>query len=429
MAGLRAGRATKEFKPDYGSNVAAEFELWLEDVNDYLAVCKITEPSEKKQLFMNLAGLGLRRIVKGLVVPPPPPLEDGTPGDGYRELTDAVMAHFRPSVKTTSERHKLRQLRRQEHESVTAFLDRLRAKVELCDFDFIKVDTVVNGQLRDQLIAGLQANEIRKELLKVSKLTLAEAMDKAVALEAFIADSSLYEDQPLVASSVVNKVVSDGTNRAPTCRYCGQRHKRGKKHCPAAETQCSYCKKAGHFATVCFRKRKPQARAPVANTVEEQKPSLAVEEELNTTYDSVYALQGSRQKDRDFYMTLKVNGTDCRGLLDTGATRTLTTEDLVTGTKPSSTILRAYDGNQVKTVGVADVTLQAGDRSCTCTCFVVPLGRPVLFGQDAISQLHLLARTDINMVKVEPVDITVDPEASPVALLPRLPAFSIRKER
>ena len=154
--------------------MAAEFELWLEDVNDYLAICEVTDQDEKKRLFifMNLAGLDLRRIVKGLVVASPPDLEDGSPGDSYQALTDAVLAHFRPTVNTTSERYKFRQLRQQDHESITAFVGRLRSKVELCDFGSNKVDTVVNGQVRDQLIVGLRAAEIRKELLKVSNLTL-----------------------------------------------------------------------------------------------------------------------------------------------------------------------------------------------------------------------------------------------------------------
>ena len=66
------------------------------------------------------------------------------------------------------------------------------------------MNTVVNGQLRDQLIVGLRANEIRKELLKLPNLTLV----KAVALEASIADCSLYEDPPFAAPNVVNKVAN-----------------------------------------------------------------------------------------------------------------------------------------------------------------------------------------------------------------------------
>lgn len=111
----KAGRAPKEFVPDYERDVASEFELWLEDVNDYMSICKVTEVEEKKRLLMNLAGLSLRRIVKGLLIPTPPTRDDGNPGDTYKALTDAVQAHFRPSINTTTERHKFRQLKQGEH--------------------------------------------------------------------------------------------------------------------------------------------------------------------------------------------------------------------------------------------------------------------------------------------------------------------------
>ena len=88
------GRAPKEFVPDYSCDVAAEFQLWLEHVNDYMALCKIDRVEEKNSLFMNLAGLSLRRIIKGLVVPAPTDATDTDPGDTYKALTDTVLAHF-----------------------------------------------------------------------------------------------------------------------------------------------------------------------------------------------------------------------------------------------------------------------------------------------------------------------------------------------
>ena len=54
----------------------------------------------------------------------------GDEGDPYKTMTDAVLAHFHPTVNTTPERHKLRQLKQQSQKTVTAFLGRLRAKVE-----------------------------------------------------------------------------------------------------------------------------------------------------------------------------------------------------------------------------------------------------------------------------------------------------------
>ncbi|XP_062506318.1 uncharacterized protein LOC134182892 [Corticium candelabrum] len=176
-------RAPKESVLDYDRNIAAKFELWLEDVNGYMAICKIVEPSKKKSLFLNIAGLSLRRVVKGLVV-----WASGKESDEYGALNDAIPTHFRPSTNTTSERHQFRQIKQEEHETVSEFVGRLRSKEALCNFSSTAVDTVVNGQVCDQLIAGLRSPDIRRELLKEAKLTLAWAVSKAVALEASIAD-------------------------------------------------------------------------------------------------------------------------------------------------------------------------------------------------------------------------------------------------
>ena len=65
----------------------------------------------------------------------------------------------------------------------------------------------------------------------------------------------------------------------------------------------------------------------------------------------------------------------------------LITKDMVSDTRSSSNTLRTYGDSKIETLGVADVTISAEDKSCNCTCFVVPVGSKVLFGQDVITQL------------------------------------------
>ena len=60
---------------------------------------------------------------------------------------------------------------------------------------------MVNGQLRCQLTAGIRSNDVRKEMMKYSKLTLADAVAKAVALKTSIAQSLMYEHRHLESPS------------------------------------------------------------------------------------------------------------------------------------------------------------------------------------------------------------------------------------
>ena len=91
-------------------------------------------------------------------------------------------------------------------------------------------------------------------------------------------------------------------------------------------------------------------------------------------------------------------------------------------------MLKAYDGRPVTTLGVADVTIKAGTKSCICTCFEVPAGQTIVFGQDAIRQSQLLSINEANMINVNTIDITVDPQVAPVALPPKRHAFSLWNE-
>ena len=61
---MAKGRAPKDFIPDFSSDVGADFQLWLEDINDCLSICGVTDQAEKKTLLLNLAGLAIRKVKK-----------------------------------------------------------------------------------------------------------------------------------------------------------------------------------------------------------------------------------------------------------------------------------------------------------------------------------------------------------------------------
>ena len=150
---------------------------------------------------------------------------------------------------------------------------------------------------------------------------------------------------------------------------------------------------------VCLQKRK----APIAQVVEyETQTSLKLAKSLHHVSETIQYTASHSSKAETFTVILKVNGSECKGLLNTSATQMLITQDIGAPTQPSPTVMKAYDGNAVETMGVADVTINAGDRSCQCTCLVVPPGQTVLCGQDVILQLQLHAKQEVNVVKFSP---------------------------
>ncbi|XP_065190924.1 uncharacterized protein LOC135821854 [Sycon ciliatum] len=428
------GRVPKDFVTDYAGDIGADFELWLEDVNDYLAICNVSTAADKKRIFLNLAGLSVRKVVKGLVIPSPPANDDGSPGDEYVALTDAILAHFRPTINTTSERHKFRQLKQGPEESVSTFVGRLRERVDLCKFGATDVDSVVNSQVRDQLVAGLKSLEVRRELLKESRLTLADAITKAVALETSYAESKLY-DPPAEPANQFSSVPAVSATRqqrrqprtlSGSCKYCGRTHAKGKSFCPAANIRCCCCSKVGHFAAVC----QSQRSGLDANAVDKEPADLA--DQAHLLYDTVYMAEQTGSH-RQFLASLLVDGKECEGLLDTGASRIILTDDIVQPTRSSNRVLKAYTGGEIATLGMADVTIASPTRTMSCSCFVVPHGKHrILFGQDVISELELLVPAHLvdtgNLVDTAPISISVDAEARPVAQPARRPPFRAKAD-
>ena len=65
---------------------------------------------------------------------------------------------------------------------------------------------------------------------------------------------------------------------------------------------------------------------------------------MSYEYDSVYAFTGhDGDRAKGFTTTLTVNGQQCEGLLDMGATCAIVTDDIIQHTRKSDRIFKAYN--------------------------------------------------------------------------------------
>ena len=88
---MSQGWALKEFVPDLAGKADWDFKLWIEDFEDQLTISKVTISPEKKCLFVNLTGLSVGIVVKGLEVPAPPKDSDSFQSEGcYKKLIKAL---------------------------------------------------------------------------------------------------------------------------------------------------------------------------------------------------------------------------------------------------------------------------------------------------------------------------------------------------
>ena len=180
--------------------------------------------------------------------------------------------------------------------------------------------------------------------MKESKLSLADAVSKAIALEISFVDCKLCCEIPVPRLSLVAAVTDLSEKRnsknIKSCKYSGRSHAWGKSFCPVAQSRCPSCNKMGHFAAICLSSGTSSYKK--ANAVEdtEEESTFYVSYE----YDSVYGCTGhGGDRAKGFTTTLTVNGQQCEGLLDTGATCAIVTDDIVQHTRKSDRIFKAYN--------------------------------------------------------------------------------------
>ena len=148
----------------------------------------------------------------------------------------------------------------QPGESIADCVAELRRLASTCNFgDFM------DGALRDRLVCGLTSESSRRRLLADADgtTTFAKATELAQSFEQ--ADKNAKAVKGTEASLKKLSVMprrqhTDKPQQRKPCYRCGKTN-HDSKDCRFAEAICNYCKKKGHIATVC-RKKKGAQRSP-----------------------------------------------------------------------------------------------------------------------------------------------------------------------
>ena len=178
-----------------------------------------------------------------------------------------------------------------EEESIQAFRHRVQKEMRVCSLTTsAKLDDVINTVAVHLFARGLRSPYTRQKILEQGdNNTLAKAAEnaQAVALACKTVSEQVGSDEASASAAASvsftaqrtesqgrttesshdatqsrsRRAATRGTDRdnqaaAHLCDYCGQKHPAGKRHCPAADATCSYCKKKGHLREVCKKRRR-----------------------------------------------------------------------------------------------------------------------------------------------------------------------------
>ena len=164
-----------------------------------------------------------------------------------------------------------------ETESIANFVVRLKANANDCNYSCpsCKVD-ISEEYIKDQFVRGLHNTSLQTDIL--AKAGALDSLDKQIkhaqAFETAIKDQTKMGTNPEIAAirsksqyRQIKNAPSTQTNdqhrrhqshttaNQMPCNYCGTHH-HPSSTCPAWGKTCSFCKKPGHFESVCFRKKR-----------------------------------------------------------------------------------------------------------------------------------------------------------------------------
>jgi hypothetical protein len=143
-----------------------------------------------------------------------------------------------------------------ENESVDDFFTRCKTKVKKCKF---RDDETSDERVIEVIISGIKYHEIQKRLLsRDNTLTLTEAYEACRTHEASAAHMAQFTTlgSPTTNIHAINRQRQNSMHQHEKYEYCGRARHSTRNKCPASGTQCSVCKKIGHWGTVgTFRGR------------------------------------------------------------------------------------------------------------------------------------------------------------------------------
>uniref|UniRef100_A0A1Y1NHT7 RNA-directed DNA polymerase n=1 Tax=Photinus pyralis TaxID=7054 RepID=A0A1Y1NHT7_PHOPY len=278
--------------------------------------------------------------------------------------------------------------------------------------------------LRDRVVCGVRSEALQRRLLAEKDLTFKIALNTATAAET--ADLNALEIRKQTApvqqltattstyrrvnrdnkehNSGVTSSGSNGTNNLhrrqnqsnyKPCFRCGSQH--NPFNCRFMNETCRFCKKRGHIERVCMQKnRKQQTNAVDAS--EQPEDDYAEIFTLNgITSNLPVATTGINNITSMPKATVTLNGQKCYMEVDSGAAVSLMASNTFNRIfhvyKPelsnSTLILKDYQGNVIKTVGVCQVEVKYAGRCAVLPLTVIEDNRSSLLGRNWFATLGI----------------------------------------
>ncbi|KAL2095791.1 hypothetical protein ACEWY4_007939 [Coilia grayii] len=371
-----------------------QWSRYAERLNFYFVANSISDDDKKRAILLTVCGPVVYGVLRDLIAP-------SEPADmSFNDLVTKLQDHYDPKSNVIVERFKFQSCARNCEESVNSFVARLKHQAARCAFA-----GTLEERLRDQLVWGINMEQLQKRLLAVPNLTWGKALEICLAFET--AERGALALQPTKDINKVTPHYQPGraqrgpdskttSSQSQRCYRCGEAHR--PDGCRFKDVVCHYCSKRGHIARWCRKKeRDSQSLKPGqggANAIMEK-----LDQQVSSAEEDIaYVLAVTEKAPSPMIIDLNINNSQTRFEVDTGASRTVMAERafsrLRTHTpslvlEPCNISLRSYTGQHISLKGATRVTVSYKGKSYRLSALVVAGQGANLLGRDWIKVLPL----------------------------------------
>ena len=376
-----------------------EFQPGSEPITAYLerlkAFLDANEIADDKRASVLISTIGHKTyaVLRSLMAPATPQTK------AFDVLEQALKKHYEPKPLIIAERYIFNQRNQFAGESVAEYVAELRRLASTCSFG-----EFLDDALRDRIVCGLRNESARRRLLAEAdgNTTLARVTQMAQSHEQAEKNAKALKGPDAAIkklSATPRRGNSDTPSQRKPCYRCG-RTNHDSKDCRFVDSTCHYCKKKGHIAPACSKK-KGNSRKNTKHIAPVSDDSDAEEFHLHTI--------GSRSS-RPLMVTLHIEDKPLPMELDTGAAFSVISEATYKATyanlklRKSNVLLKTYTDERIPVIGQLNVHVRYGEQSASLVLLVVAGDGPTLLGRNWLRYIRLDWKS-INAVSAQPPSI------------------------
>ena len=169
----------------------------------------------------------------------------------FKDLVKKMKTRYEPTRNYTLANYEFHSMKQNTDESFDTYVHRVKQEAKGCQFSCESPTcTIPDTMVRDQVIVGMNDDEIRKNALK-NQWNLKDLVDNGRKLEV-----AVHSAQQIIGEIKEEKVTCVKPGRYLTkskkkkkhaCENCSSKTCKGGKKCPAYHLECFKCGKNGHF--------------------------------------------------------------------------------------------------------------------------------------------------------------------------------------